>query len=76
MEDDIEADGSYSGAADSWQAGQWNQGEYSGALYGPTDKLETAGWWRLETDSAYQNRHLVAFGSFGACQAEHCRVTD
>ena len=22
----------------------------------------------------YQNRHLVAFGSFGACQAEHCRV--
>ena len=76
VEDDIEADGSYSGAADSWQAGQWNQGEYSGALYGPTDKLETAGWWRLETDSAYQNRHLVAFGSFGACQAEHCRVTD
>ena len=74
VEDDIEADGSYSGAADSWQAGQWNQGEYSGALYGPTDKLETAGWWRLETDSAYQNRHLVAFGSFGACQAEHCRV--
>ncbi len=76
VEDDIEADGSYSGAADSWQAGQWNQGEYSGALYGPTDKLETAGWWRLETDSAYQNRHLVAFGSFGACQAEHCRVAD
>ena len=76
VEDDIEADGSYSGAADSWQAGQWNQGEYSGALYGPTDKLETAGWWRLETDSAYQNRHLVAFGSFGACQAEHCRATD
>ena len=74
VEDDIEADGSYSGTADSWQAGQWNQGEYSGALYGPTDKLETAGWWRLETDSAYQNRHLVAFGSFGACQAEHCRV--
>ena len=74
VEDDIEADGSYSGAADSWQAGQWNQGEYSGALYGPTDKLETAGWWRLETDSSYQNRHLVAFGSFGACQAEHCRV--
>ncbi len=76
VEDDIEADGSYSGAADSWQAGQWNQGEYSGALYGPTDQLETAGWWRLETDSAYQNRHLVAFGSFGACQAEHCRVSD
>ena len=75
-EDAIEADGSYSGAASSWQAGQWNQGEYSGALYGPTDKLETAGWWRLETDSAYQNRHLVAFGSFGACQADHCRVTD
>ena len=74
VEDDIEADGSYSGEADSWQAGQWNQGEYSGALYGPRDKLETAGWWRLETDSAYQNRHLVAFGSFGACQAEHCRV--
>ena len=74
VEDDIEADGSYSGAADSWQAGQWNQGEYSGALYGPRDKLETAGWWRLETDSAYNNRHLVAFGSFGACQAEHCRV--
>ena len=74
VEDDIEADGSYSGAADSWQAGQWNQGEYSGTLYGPRDKLETAGWWRLETDSAYQNRHLVAFGSFGACQAEHCRV--
>ena len=76
VEDDIEADGSYSGAADSWQAGQWNQGEYSGALYGPTDKLETAGWWRLETDSSYNNRHLVAFGSFGACQAEHCRVAD
>ena len=74
VEDDIAADGSYSGAADSWQAGQWNQGEYSGALYGPRDKLETAGWWRLETDSAYQNRHLVAFGSFGACQADHCRV--
>ena len=74
VEGDIAADGSYSGTADSWQAGQWNQGEYSGALYGPRDKLETAGWWRLETDSAYQNRHLVAFGSFGACQAEHCRV--
>ena len=74
LEGDIAADGSYAGTLDTWQADEWNQGEYSGTLYGPADKLETAGWRCLETDSAYQDRHLTAFGSFGACQAEHCRV--
>ena len=73
VEDDIEADGSYRGDANTWNS-SWNRGEYSGALYGPADELETAGWWRIETDSTHQNRHVAAFGSFGACQAEHCRV--
>ncbi len=73
-EGDIAADGSYTGHADPWDT-SWNKGEYSGALYGPADKLETAGWWRIETDSTHQNRRVAAFGSFGACQPEHCRVT-
>ncbi len=73
-EGDIAADGSYKGHADPWDT-SWNQGEYSGALYGPADKLETAGWWRIEPDSTHQNRHVAAFGSFGACQPDDCRVT-
>ncbi len=73
-EGDIAADGSYTGHADPWDT-SWNKGEYGGALYGPADKLETAGWWRIETDSTHQNRRVAAFGSFGACQAEECRVT-
>ena len=73
-EGDIAADGSYKGHADPWDT-SWNKGEYSGALYGPVDKLETAGWWRIETDSTHQNRRVAAFGSFGACQPDDCRVT-
>ena len=69
MEDDIEPEGHYSGEARAPDhPREWNSGEYKGAFYGPKDAMETAGWWRLEPDTAAQNDHVGAFGSFGACR--------
>ena len=69
MEGGIAANGQYSGEARALNhPSEWNSGEYKGALYGPKDAMETAGWWRLEPDTAAQNYHVGAFGSFGACR--------
>ena len=70
----VGADGAFKGTvtASGENAGSWEKGEYEGALYGPTEALEAAGTWWLQSDRLYNLESDAIIGSFGAVCTANC----
>ena len=56
--------------------GSGTRANTAAALYGPRTSSKPPAGGASRPTAPTRTRHLVAFGSFGACQAEHCRVAD
>ena len=76
---DVAADGTFTGTVVPMgdRAGNWEKGEYEGALYGPTTALEAAGTWWLQASrggsgefSWHPDQAII--GSFGADCTRGC----